>query len=143
MKKISCIQQYAIDSLIKDNKLSIQNLIDAVSKVCSEELFNNILSIIISNSNDNSTSTAKEVKTNTDDELVKVLIYRHKKIDTPSKLMAIEILRKHFSISLLQAKEYIDSSLDVFVPIHQRIKHEYAKNLKAKLLPYGINIAII
>lgn len=31
MKKISCIQQYVIDSLIKDNKLSIQNLIYDIS----------------------------------------------------------------------------------------------------------------
>lgn len=78
MKKISCIQQYVIDSLIKDNKLSIQNLIDAMSKVCSEELFNNIISIIISNSNDNSTSTTEEVKANTDNALVRVLICSYK-----------------------------------------------------------------
>lgn len=145
MKKISCIQQYAIDSLIKDNKLSIQNLIDAMSKVCSEELFNNIISIIISNSNDNSTSTTEEVKANTDNALVRVLIplCSYKKISTPSKVTAAEILRKYFSMTLSQAKEYIDNSSRVFVPIHQRIRRKYAENLKAELLPYGINIVII
>lgn len=47
MKKITCIQQYVIDRLIDDEKISIGNLIDAMSKVCSEEQFNNILSILI------------------------------------------------------------------------------------------------
>lgn len=46
MKKITCIQQYVIDRLIDDEKISIGNLIDAMSKVCSEEQFNNILSIL-------------------------------------------------------------------------------------------------
>lgn len=47
MKKITCIQQYVIDRLIDDEKISIGNLIDAMSKVCSEEQFNNMLSILI------------------------------------------------------------------------------------------------
>lgn len=47
MKKITCIQNYVIDKLIKDEKLSTNGLLDAVSKVCSEEQFNNILSILI------------------------------------------------------------------------------------------------
>ena len=51
MKKITCIQQYVIDRLIDDEKISIGNLIDAMSKVCSEEQFNNILSILIETPN--------------------------------------------------------------------------------------------
>ena len=47
MKKITCIQNYVIDKLIEDKKLSTNSLLDAVSKVCSEEQFNNILSILI------------------------------------------------------------------------------------------------
>lgn len=47
MKKITCIQQYVIDNLIEDEILSTDNLLGAVSKVCSEEQFNNILSILI------------------------------------------------------------------------------------------------
>lgn len=47
MKKITCIQQYVIDNLIEDEKLSTNNLLDAVSKVCSKEQFDNILSILI------------------------------------------------------------------------------------------------
>lgn len=143
MKKISCIQQYVIDNLIKDNKLSIQNLIDAMSKVYSEELFNNILSIIISDSNDNSISAAKEVKANTDNALVRVLICSYKKIDAYNKILAIKILGKYISMTLSQAEEYIDSSSEVFVPIHQCIRRKYAENLKAELLPYGIDIVII
>ena len=47
MKKITCIQQYVIDKLIDDEKLSTGSLIDATSKVCSKEQFDNILSILI------------------------------------------------------------------------------------------------
>lgn len=47
MKKITCIQNYVIDKLIEDEKLSTNSLLGAVSKVCSEEQFNNILSILI------------------------------------------------------------------------------------------------
>lgn len=50
MKKITCIQQYVIDKLIDDKKISIGSLIDATSKVCSNEQFNNILSILIEKS---------------------------------------------------------------------------------------------
>lgn len=38
---------YVIDKLIEDKKLSTNSLLGAVSKVCSEEQFNNILSILI------------------------------------------------------------------------------------------------
>lgn len=47
MKKITCIQQYVIDNLIEDKILTSNSLLDAVSKVCSDEQFNNILSILI------------------------------------------------------------------------------------------------
>lgn len=50
MKKINCIQQYVIDKLIDDEKLSTGSLIDAMSKVCSKEQFDNILSILIETS---------------------------------------------------------------------------------------------
>lgn len=47
MKKITCIQQYVIDNLIEDEKLFTNSLLDAISKVCSKEQFDNILSILI------------------------------------------------------------------------------------------------
>lgn len=47
MKKITCIQNYVIDKLIEDEKLSTNSLLDAVSKVCSKEQFDNMLSILI------------------------------------------------------------------------------------------------
>lgn len=43
MKKISCIQNYVIDKLIEDRKLSTAGLLDAISKVCSTEQFDNVL----------------------------------------------------------------------------------------------------
>ena len=47
MEKIDCIQQYVIDKLIDDEKLSTSGLIYAMSEVCSKEQFDNILSILI------------------------------------------------------------------------------------------------
>lgn len=47
MKKITCIQQYVIDNLIEDKILTSNSLLGAVSKVCSKEQFDNILSILI------------------------------------------------------------------------------------------------
>ena len=47
MKKIACIQQYVVDNLIEDEILSTNSLLGAVSKVCSKEQFDNILSILI------------------------------------------------------------------------------------------------
>lgn len=47
MKKITCIQQYVIDNLIEDKILTSNSLLDAVSKVCSKEQLDNILSILI------------------------------------------------------------------------------------------------
>lgn len=47
MKKITCIQNYVIDKLIDDEKISTGSLIDAMSKVCSKEQFNDILAILI------------------------------------------------------------------------------------------------
>ena len=47
MKEISRIQQYVIDNLINDKRLSVENLIDAVIKTCSTEQFDNILTVLI------------------------------------------------------------------------------------------------
>lgn len=47
MKETTCIQQYVIDNLINDKRLSIENLIEAVIRTCSTEQFDNILSILI------------------------------------------------------------------------------------------------
>lgn len=47
MKKITCIQQYVIDNLIEDKILTSNSLLNAVSKACSKEQFDNILSILI------------------------------------------------------------------------------------------------
>ena len=47
MKKITCIQQYVIDNLIEDKILTSNSLLGAISKVCSKEQFDNILSILI------------------------------------------------------------------------------------------------
>lgn len=43
MKKITHLQKYVIDSLIKNNELSLSNFIEATSIICSKEQFDNII----------------------------------------------------------------------------------------------------
>lgn len=89
MKEISCIQQYVIDNLINDKRLSVENLIDAVIKTCSTEQFNNILSILIKAQ----TSCTNKDKVN----FVKMNMYISKK-DNHTLLFKVRILDKHVGL---------------------------------------------
>lgn len=106
MKKINCIQQYIIDSLIKENKLSVNSLIDATSKVCSHELLNNILAIIIESSETNDSLTAVK-KSNEVNETVEVVHL----ICTASKLKLITGLKNVFrsKLGLKECKDIVDT----------------------------------
>lgn len=88
MKKITCIQQYVIDNLIEDEILSTDSLLEVVSKVCSEEQFNNILSILIETpipcTNEDSGN-----KTN----LVRMSMFIPEETNTSAKLDIIKILK--------------------------------------------------
>lgn len=114
MKKINCIQQYIIDSLIKENKLSVNSLIDATSKVCSHELLNNILAIIIESSETNDSLTAVK-KSNEVNETVEKEKYEGKTvvhlICTASKLKLITGLKNVFrsKLGLKECKDIVDT----------------------------------
>lgn len=101
MKKITCIQNYVIDKLIEDEKLSTNSLLDAVSKVCSEEQFNNILSILIETPIPCTNISKLEHKEN----LARISIFIPEKTSTDAKIKIIKILQKQFNFSLNQTKE--------------------------------------
>ena len=136
MKKITCIQNYVIDKLIEDEKLSTNSLLDAVSKVCSEEQFNNILAILIETPIPCTNISKLEHKEN----LARISIFIPEKTSTDAKIKIIKILQKQFNFSLNQTKEYVDSCIGKFNILPKAITRTEIDEIAKKLKPYGIII---
>ena len=142
MKKITCIQQYVIDNLIEDEILSTNSLLSAVSKVCSKEQFDNILSILIetpipcTNIPELERKEDSENKTN----LVRMSMFIPEKTSTKAKIEIIKILKKQFNFSLNQTKEYVDSCIGKFNILPKAITRTEIDEIAKKLKPYGIII---
>lgn len=130
MKKITCIQNYVIDKLIEDEKLSTNSLLDAVSKVCSEEQFNNILSILIET----------PIPCTDVPKLVRMSMFIPEKTSTKAKIEIIKILKEQFNFSLNQTKEYVDSCIGKFNILPKAITRTEIDEIAKKLKPYGIII---
>lgn len=126
MKKITCIQQYVIDRLTKENKLSIDSLIDATSKVCSAEQFNNILSIIIESDNYST---------------LRMSMYISKEITNINKVNIIRILKEQLELGLRETKEYVDSCIGEHNMLTKAITQEQADALVSKLNNYDVSVS--
>lgn len=142
MKEITCIQQYVIDNLINDKRLSIENLIDAVIKTCSTEQFDNILSILIR------TPIPCTNKENSEDntKFVKMCMFIPKEASKETKIQIIKILREQFgttSLSLKEAKDYVDSCIGEYNMFPKVITKEEVNEIIKKLKPYNVGINII
>lgn len=142
MKKITCIQNYIIDKLIEDEKLSTNSLLDAVSKVCSEEQFNNILAILIETPIPCTDVPKLERKEDSGNKtnLVRMSMFIPEEINTPAKLNIIKILQKQFNFSLRQIKEYVDSCIGKYSILPNIILQTEVDEVTKKLGPYGISI---
>ena len=136
MKKITCIQNYVIDKLIEDEKLSTNSLLDAVSKVCSKEQFDNMLSILIETPIPCTNISKLEHKEN----LARISIFIPEKTSTDAKIKIIKILQKQFNFSLNQTKEYVDSCIGKFNILPKTIMQTEIDEITKKLKPYGIII---
>lgn len=140
MKKITCIQNYVIDKLIEDKKLSTSSLLDAVSKVCSEGQFNNILSILIETSilcTDVPKLERKEDSGNKTN-LVRMSMFIPEEINIQAKLNIIKILQKQSNLSLRQIKEYVDSCIGKYSILPKTILQTEVDEITKKLEPYGV-----
>ena len=142
MKKITCIQQYVIDNLIEDEILSTNSLLGAVSKVCSEEQFNNILSILIETPIPCTDVSKLEHKEDSENKtnLVRMSMFIPEETNTSAKLDIIKILRKQFNFSLRQTKEYVDSCIGKYSILPNIILQTEVDEVTKKLGPYGISI---
>lgn len=136
MKKITCIQQYVIDNLIEDEILSTNSLLGAVSKVCSEEQFNNILSILIETPIP-CTKEDSENKTN----LVRMSMFIPEKTSAKAKIEIIKILKEQFNFSLNQTKEYVDSCIGKYSTLPNIILQTEVDEVTKKLEPYNVIVS--
>lgn len=145
MKKITCIQNYVIDKLIEDEKLSTNSLLDAVSKVCSEEQFNNILSILIKIPIPCTNIPELERKEDSENEtnLVRMSMFIPEKTSTEARIRIIRILIEQFNFSLNQTKEYVDSCIGKFNILPKTIMQTEVDEITKKLEPYNVTISIL
>lgn len=139
MKKITCIQQYVIDNLIEDEKLSTNSLLDAVSKVCSEEQFNNILAILIETPIPCTNISKLEHK----EDSVRISMFIPEKTSTEARIRIIRILIEQFNFSLNQTKEYVDSCIGKFNILPKTIMQTEVDEITKKLEPYNVTISIL
>ena len=137
MKKITYIQQYVIDNLIEDEILSTNSLLGAVSKVCSEEQFNNILSILIETPIPCTNISKLEHKEN----LARISIFIPEKTSAETKIKIIKILQKQFNFSLSQTKEYVDSCVGKFNILPKAITRTEIDEIIEKLEPYNVTVS--
>lgn len=143
MKKITCIQQYVIDNLIEDEMLSTNSLLDAVSKVCSEEQFNNMLSILIETPIPCTDVPKLEHKEDSENKtnLVRMRMLVPEEASSSTKLDIIKILKDQFGLSLKQTKEYVDSCIEKFNILPRTVTQEDIDIIVKKLEPYNVFIS--
>ena len=137
MKKITCIQQYVIDKLIDDEKLSTGSLIDATSKVCSKEQFDNILSILIETPIPCTNISKLEHKEN----LARISIFIPEKTSIETKIKIIKVLQKQFNFSLNQTKEYVDSCVGKYNILPRNVTQAEIDEIIEKLEPYNVTVS--
>lgn len=137
MKKITCIQQYVIDNLIEDEILSTNSLLSAVSKVCSKEQFDNILSILIETPIPCTNMPELERKIS----LVRMSMFVPKETNTSAKLDIIKILKKQFNFSLSQTKEYVDSCIGRYNILPKAVTQAEIDKVIEKLEPYNVIVS--
>ena len=143
MKKITCIQNYVIDKLIEDEKLSTNSLLDAVSKVCSEEQFNNILSILIETPFPCTDVPKLERKEDSGNKtnLVRMSMFVPEEASGSTKMDIIKILKNQFNFSLNQTKEYVDSCVGKYNILPRNVTQAEIDEIIEKLEPYNVTVS--
>lgn len=134
MKKIDCIQRYVIDKLIDDEKISTGSLIDAMSKVCSKEQFDNILSILI-----NTPIHCENSQSNTN--LVRMSIFIPEETNNETKMRILKILMEQFGLGIKQTREYVDSCIGKYNILPKAIMQAEIDEVIEKLEPYNVIVS--
>lgn len=125
--------------------MSTNSLLDAVSKVCSEEQFNNILSILIETPIPCTDVPKLEHKEDSENKtnLVRMSMFIPEKTSTKAKIEIIKILKEQFNFSLNQTKEYVDSCIGRYNIFPKVITQKDIDTIIEKLKPYDIAISTV
>lgn len=137
MKKITCIQNYVIDKLIEDEILSTNSLLDAVSKICSKEQFDNILSILIETPIPCTNMPELESKIS----LVRMSMFVPEEASGSTKIEIIKILRNQFGLDIKQTKEYVDSCIGKYNVLPKAVMQAEIDEVIEKLEPYNVIVS--
>lgn len=140
MKKITCIQNYVIDKLIEDEKLSTNSLLDAMSKVCSDEQFNNILSILIETPTPCTNKEDLEGKIN----MLRMSMFIPKEVSSETRIQIIKVLREQFGVigvRLKEARDYVDSCIGRYNIFPKAVMQAEIDEVIKKLEPYDVTIS--
>lgn len=145
MKKITCIQQYVIDNLIEDEILSTNSLLGAVSKVCSKEQFDNILSILIETPIPCTNIPKLERKEDSENKtnLVRMSMFIPEEVSGSTEMEIIKILKNQFGLGIKQTKEYVDSCIGRYNIFPKVITQKDIDTIIEKLKPYDIAISTV
>lgn len=119
------------------NSLTLTEQIDAISKVCSKEQFDNILSILIEAPIPCTNMPELESKIS----LVRMSMFVPKEASGSTKLEIIKILKNQFGISLKQTKEYVDSCIEKYNIFPEIVAQEDVNTIAEKLEPYNVNVS--
>lgn len=133
MKKITHLQKYVIDSLIKNKELSLSNFIEATSIICSKEQFDNIITYILEQ---NKPAVKKETR-------MQISMCFPRATNTIYKLDIIKIVKTLFDLGLKETKDYVDSCIGYYKIFPRDITLKDINILKSKLEPYNVDIKII
>lgn len=142
--KFTLVQQYVIDSLMNNNHLVIDDILSAISKACSEEKLNEILSILISKvKNPEIDKVSSEIEDLTVQSMVRVNLEIPESfynIDEKhaNKLKLIRIIIENTSLSLKDAKDFTDLLKESVI-----LQYQEVIKLRIALKEFGIKVCVI
>ena len=142
--KFTLVQQYVIDSLMNNNHLVIDDILSAISMICSEEKLNEILSILINKArNQEIDKISSKTESLTTQSIVRVSLEipgsfynigeRH-----ANRIKLIKIIQESTSLDLKDAKDFADLVKESVI-----LRYQEVIKLRNALKEYGIKVCII
>lgn len=143
-RKFTLVQQYVIDSLMNNNHLVIDDILSAISMICSEEKLNEILSILINKArNQEIDKISSKAESLTTQSIVRVSLEipgsfynigeRH-----ANRIKLIKIIKESTSLDLKDAKDFADLVKESVI-----LQYQEVIKLRNALKEYGIKVCII
>lgn len=140
--KFTLVQQYVIDNLINNEHLVIDDILSAISKACSEEKLNEILSILISKVKNieidkasSELASLANVEDLTSQSTVRVSLEIPETFyETNKRITLVRIIKGATSLDLKDAQDFENSIV---------LKYSEVIKLRKALRIYGIGVHVI